>query len=160
MSQSKVVARSDADSYWQPVPANGYIDILLKGTDTASGRVSMGTQTVAPGSFVREHAHPTQEELIFVIEGEGIAELDGVEHPMTRGTLFYLAPRSRHKFTNTGVGDLTFTWTMVPSGLEEFFPAVGRARKAGDPAPAPFPRPADVKQIELGTVFVDLSTQK
>lgn len=155
--RSFVTDRRNTESWWQPVPANGHVDVLLKGTQTASGNVSMGTQTVAVGCFVREHAHPTQEELIFTIDGEGLAEIDGVEHAMRPGVLLYLAPQSRHKFTNTGKGELTFTWTMVPAGLEQFFPAIGRPRTQGESAPAPFPRPTDVKAIELGTVFVDLT---
>lgn len=41
----------------------------------------------------------------------------------------------------------------MPGGLEDFFAAIGRERKAGEPAPEPFPRPADVEAIEKRTVF-------
>jgi hypothetical protein len=41
----------------------------------------------------------------------------------------------------------------VPNGLEDFFRLIGRDRLKGEPAPAPFPRPENVLQIERDTVF-------
>jgi quercetin dioxygenase-like cupin family protein len=154
------VQPGEGRSYWQPVPANGYTTVMLSGEQTVSGNVSMGTQTVAAGGFVREHAHPAQEELIYVLEGSGIALIQDVEHPMVQGALFYFGPNTRHKFTNTGATPLTFAWTMLPAGLEKFFASIGRTRSEGEAAPQPFPRPADVGAIELGTVFADLDALK
>lgn len=154
------IHRDDAKSYWQPVPANGYSTVMLRAEDTASGKVAMGTQTVAPDSYVREHAHPEQEELIFVLEGEGIATVEGKEMPMRPGQLIYLGPNARHTFRNTTDRPLTFAWTMVPAGLEKFFAAIGREKQPGEAAPAPFARPADIKSIEMGTVFADLSKRE
>jgi hypothetical protein len=37
---------------------------------------------------------------------------------------------------------------ITPPGLEDFFKAIGRPRTPGEPAPAPFARPADVVAIE------------
>lgn len=151
------VQPGQAASYWQPVPANGYATVLLRAEQTASGNVAMGTQTIAPGCFVREHAHTDQEELIFVLSGSGIAVVQDVDHPMVPGALFYLGPTARHKFVNTGTEPLTFAWTILPGGLEKFFAAIGRPRQEGEPAPAPFPRPEDVQAIERGTGFASLA---
>jgi hypothetical protein len=41
-------------------------------------------------------------------------------------------------------------WLITPHGLEDFFKAVGRPRRAGQPAPEPFARPTDVVAIERG----------
>ncbi len=155
-----VVQPGESRSFWQPMPANGYTNVMLAGNQTVSGNVSMGTQTIAVGGFVREHAHPAQEELIFVLAGAGVALVQDVEYPMVPGALFYLGPNARHKFVNTGTVPLTFTWTMLPAGLEKFFEAIGQARREGEPAPAPFPRPTDVTAIELGTVFADVDALK
>ena len=56
-------------------------------------------------------------------------------------------------------GDLSFrastmeatdshAWITSPPGLENFFREIGRPRVAGEEAPAPFQRPADVVAIE------------
>ncbi len=73
-----VVQPGEGESHWQPVPANGHIEVLV-----APDRVGMeqkfafGTQSVAPGGHVREHAHDRNEELIHVLSGSGRAVLDG-----------------------------------------------------------------------------------
>ena len=146
--------QGQAESYWQPVPANGHVEILLAPHLTAMAQpFSMGTQTVAPGSFVREHAHDRNQEVIYVLSGQGTAVLEDREEPMTPGKLFYLGLNRQHKFINTGAGDLIFLWVMVPAGLEGFFKGIGQPRQAGDPTPPNFPRPDNILEIEAQTVF-------
>jgi hypothetical protein len=45
------------------------------------------------------------------------------------------------------------TWTYLPPGLDDFFAAIGRPRRPGEPAPEPFERPADVQAIEARTGY-------
>lgn len=113
----------------------------------------MGTQTVAPGGFVREHAHDRIEEVIYVLSGQGTALIEDAEHPMVPGTTFFLGRHRRHKFINTGAENLVFMWIVVPNGLEAFFAGIGRPKTEGAPDPTPFPRPADTLAIEARTVF-------
>lgn len=153
---ARFVARQPeaAPSFWQPVPANGFVRCLLDAASTGSETpFAMGTQTVAPGCHVREHLHDANEEVIFVLEGEGEARTAGEVHPMRAGTIFFF-PRDRpHAFHNTGPGPMTFAWIIMPGGLETFFARIGRPRTAGEPAPEPFARPENIRQIEAETVF-------
>jgi hypothetical protein len=48
---------------------------------------------------------------------------------------------------------LTFVWYFMPGGLDDFFEQIGRPRQPGEPAPAPFPRPDNIAEIEARTVF-------
>ena len=153
MAKSRVIQPDEGQSFWQPVPANGHVEIKVEGGQDGMSDFDCGVQEVAPGSFVREHAHDQNEELIFVYEGAGEAEVDGEAHAMRPGTMFYLAPDSRHLFRNTGDGPMRFFWCLLPGGLAPFFQAIGRARVAGEAAPAPFPRPENVAQIEKNSVF-------
>ncbi|MBO1027165.1 cupin domain-containing protein [Ochrobactrum sp. SD129] len=149
-----IVQPGSAESYWQPVPANGSIDVIF-----APHRVPMehpigfGTQTVPPGGYVREHAHDQNEEVIFVVSGNGRAVIDGESHAMNPGSAFFIGKNRRHMFINEGETDIVWTWLIVPNGLEDFFRLIGRDRLKGEPAPAPFPRPENVLQIERDTVF-------
>ena len=148
------VQPGEAESYWQPVPANGFVEVHVSRHRNATHTpFESGVQEVAPGGRVREHAHDPHEELILVIEGEGRAVIDGTEHPMRSGTTLYLAPNARHTFLNDGDGPLRFFWVLMPGGLSDFFAAIGRERTAGTAAPSPFPRPDDVASIERQTVF-------
>jgi mannose-6-phosphate isomerase-like protein (cupin superfamily) len=155
---SIVVQPNEAESYWQPVPANGFVEVhVSRHRHQTMTPFESGIQEVASGCFVREHAHDPHEELILVIDGEGVAMIDDEEHPMRPGTTLYLAPTHTHKFTNTGSGPLRFFWVLMPGGLSDFFSAIGRPRQQGDPVPGPFPRPDNVAQIEADTVYMKLN---
>ncbi len=148
------VSAGDERSYWQPKPANGYVTVKLTPQDTGSDSVAMGIQSVAPGGFVREHSHSSQEEIIHVLAGRGTAVIDGERHRMMPGTVLFLPRNVRHSFINESDAELAFAWTIMPGhGLHEFFAAIGRPRHAGEPAPAPFERPSDVEKIEARTGF-------
>jgi mannose-6-phosphate isomerase-like protein (cupin superfamily) len=149
-----VVQPGEAASYWQPVPANGFIEVIV-----APGRVAMdhpigvGTQFVPAGSHVREHSHDRNEEVIHVLKGRGRAVIDGVDHPLVPGTTLFLGKHRRHMLVNDGDEDMQWIWLLVPNGLEDFFREIGRPRGPGEAAPAPFPRPDNVLEIERRTVF-------
>lgn len=153
MAKSRVVQPDEGKSFWQPVPANGHVEVKVVGGADGMSNFDCGVQEVAPGSYVRQHAHDRNEELIFVFAGGGEAEVDGETHAMRPGTVFYLAKDSQHLFRNTGEEPMRFFWTLMPGGLAPFFEAIGRPRDANSPAPSPFPRPDDVKAIEQNTVF-------
>lgn len=149
-----VASAAEERSYWQPKPANGYVTIKLAPEDTGSDTASMGVQSVAPGGFVREHAHTDQDEIICVLKGRGTAIIDGTRHAMSPGAAFFLPRTARHTFINDGDDDLLFTWTIMPGhGLLEFFSSIGKPRRPGDRPPEPFERPGDVAAIEARTGF-------
>lgn len=150
----RVVQPETAEKHWQPVPANGLIEVHLAPDLVAMEHpLGFGRQRVPPGSYVREHSHDRNEEVIHCTEGSGTAMLDGVAHRMVPGTTIFLGRNRRHLFLNDGAVDLVFVWLIVPNGLETFFRAIGRPVVAGAPDPTPFPRPADVLAIEARTVF-------
>lgn len=149
-------------SFWQPVPANGFVRCLLESAEVGADHpFSIGTQTIAPGGcHVRTHAHDRHEEVIFFLDGRGRIEIDDAATvaQAEAGTLVYLGRNRRHSFINDSNDPLTFLWILMPSGIEEFFKRIGRQRQPGDAAPSPFPRPENVAQIEAETVFA--SSQK
>jgi quercetin dioxygenase-like cupin family protein len=143
-----VVQLGEGPSYWQPVPANGHADPALTPAVTGFETLSMGYQTIAPGGRVREHSHGDQVELQICFRGRGRVVVDGVSHPLAPGTACFLGYDVKHEIVNEGDDDLVMLWVITPPGLEDFFKAIGRPRAAGEPAPQPFARPADVVAIE------------
>src|SRR5579872_4966830 len=137
-----VLQPEDGDSYWQPLPANGYTTSKLTARNWA-GAVSCGIQVVAPQSFVRSHSHDRHHEIICVWSGVGIAVVAGKEHAMQPGTVIGLPPYTEHTFINDAATELKFFWLIEPHGLEDFFKAIGRPKISAQ-APVPFPRPDDV----------------
>ncbi len=103
-------AQGEEVSYWQPVPANGHIDVIFAPHLVADEfPIGFGTQTVPPGGYVREHAHDRNEEVIFVIRGKGRAVVDGVSHEMQPGSAFFIGRNRRHMFINEGTEDILWT---------------------------------------------------
>lgn len=144
-----VMQPEDGPSYWQPVPANGHADPKLYPARTGFPGLSMGFQTIAPGSRVREHSHGDQIELQICFRGKGRVVVDGQSHPLVPGTSCFLGYDVKHELINESAqDDLVMLWVITPHGLEHFFEAIGRPRSPGDPTPAPFERPTDVIAIE------------
>ncbi len=147
----------EGESFWQPVPANGYAEVRVSKRDSPKIQgFSSGIQVIAPGCHIREHQHGAEQELLFFFEGTGKILVNGVEHPVRPGTTAYLGPWNRHKIVNDSQADLKMLWVLMPGGLEDFFQAIGRPRTPGAPAPAPFPRPENVEEIERATVYAGL----
>lgn len=154
LGEAKVLGPQEGETHWQPVPANGYVRNLFSDVTVKShARFSMGTQTVAPGCFIREHTHDRNEEIIFVVSGRGFVRLDGEDIPIEPGSAVFLGLNRKHKFINPGPEPLTFVWYFTPGGLDAFFAEIGRPRDPGEPAPEPFARPDNVAEIEKRTVF-------
>ena len=150
----RVVQPGEGQDFWQPVPANGFVSVhVAPALVRMESPLAVGTQTVPPGCYIREHVHDRNEEIIHVIAGSGKVRLDGVMHDLQPGATIFIGKNRPHMFTNDGEADLTFLWIMTPNGLETFFERIGRPKQPGEPAPAPFPRPADVLAIEQATVF-------
>jgi quercetin dioxygenase-like cupin family protein len=156
---ARVVGDGEGKSWWQPVPANGHAEVILSSTELGSvHQFSMGRQLVPPGCRVRLHAHDRAEELFYVLNGTGVAEIDGQPHRLSPGVSLYFGHNRQHTIINDGNEDLQWLWVFMPGRLEEFFAAIGREGKPGEPAPEPFARPADVREIEKRTVFADITT--
>ncbi|MCB2052835.1 MAG: cupin domain-containing protein [Geminicoccaceae bacterium] len=151
---ARLLGPEEGAGFWQPVPANGHVRTLFSDTTVRSdARFAMGTQTVAPGCFIREHTHDRNEEIIYVVSGRGHLRLDGEERAIEPGSAVFIGRDRRHGFVASGREPLTFVWYFMPGGLDAFFAAIGRPRTPGEPAPEPFPRPENVAEIERRTVF-------
>jgi mannose-6-phosphate isomerase-like protein (cupin superfamily) len=153
-SRFLIVRPGAEESYWQPVPANGYASVHVAPHLVSMQRpFSAGTQTVPPGGFVRLHAHAESEEVLHFIRGQGKAVVEGRDYQIEPGMTIFLGPQQSHTLINDGSEDLHWVWFFIPSGLEAFFKAIGRQRTPGDVAPEMFARPEDVCAIEASTGF-------
>lgn len=152
-----LVAPGAGEAHWQPQPANGWIEILSSpGMAGAPPGCSAGLQELLPLGKIREHAHPAQTELFWVVEGQALARLDGTIRRLSKGAFLACPPHVRHGFINDGAGPYRFLWVLLPAGLEEFFRGIGRPRLSVGDDPTPYPRPAAAGAIELATVFETL----
>lgn len=55
-----------------------------------------------PGCEIDSHSHPAGMEAMYCMAGEGVAEIDGVEHEFVPGSMIVAPPGIQHKIKNTG----------------------------------------------------------
>src|SRR6266540_749866 len=70
---------------------------------------------VIPPGKAPDHSH-IYDEVIYVIEGDGIFHVDGTELPMHPGTCIHLPPRVLHCLENRGDRDLRVLGVFYPAG--------------------------------------------
>lgn len=149
-----VLRPEEGKNFWQPVPANGHISVrIAPSVVNVETAFSLGTQTLPPGGYVREHTHPKHDEVLHFISGRGKAVIDGQEYVAEPGVTIFVGRNRRHMFINTGPDELHWLWFIQPNGLEDFFEEIGRPMLAGSTAPEPFARPENVLEIERRTAF-------
>ena len=61
------------------------------------------------------HSHP-YDEVGYVVEGQGIAHMDGEETPLRAGSCFHLPPGKVHCIENSGPGPMRIMGVFHPAG--------------------------------------------
>lgn len=100
----------------------GDVCIKLSSATVGSEAMAVGTQQVKVGTGIPEHRHPATDETFLVVDGTGIALLDGAPHDITAGAWIYIPRGTWHAFTNPDA-ELRLLWTVSPAGLDAFFRA-------------------------------------
>jgi mannose-6-phosphate isomerase-like protein (cupin superfamily) len=70
---------------------------------------------VIPPSRAPDHHH-TYDEVVYVIEGEGVYHIGGSDTPLSAGTCIHLPPLVRHCLENTGPENMRVLGVFHPSG--------------------------------------------
>jgi quercetin dioxygenase-like cupin family protein len=85
-----------------------------------SRNFSMNVVTIKPGSTVNPaHSHPSNEEVIYIISGEGNAFIDGKVFEIHEGTAVLFSENSIHMLRNTGKVDMKVACFFTPPATLE-----------------------------------------
>ena len=106
---------------WQQFPGHfgGALSKALVGPDNSgSSLLDFRISRYAPNAYVQEHVHKVQEQVYYVLEGEGVLTLDKERHLMRPHDYVYVPPGVRHSFTNTGTAGLVFLVVTTPADDE------------------------------------------
>jgi quercetin dioxygenase-like cupin family protein len=106
---------------WQEFPGHfgGALSKALVGpANSGSRRIDFRISRYAPSAYVQEHVHKVQEQIYYVLEGEGILTLNEERHLMRAHDYVYVPPGVRHSFTNTGLNGLVFLVVTTPADDE------------------------------------------
>jgi quercetin dioxygenase-like cupin family protein len=101
---------------WKEFP--GHFGGALSKVLALSDRVDFRISRYAPNAYVQEHSHKIQEQIYYVLEGEGILTVGKEEHLMRPHDYVYLPPGVPHSFTNTGLSGLVFLVVTTPADDE------------------------------------------
>jgi mannose-6-phosphate isomerase-like protein (cupin superfamily) len=149
-----VLGPDDGESLWQPLPSRGYITNKINPYTSPYDSFSAGIQVLEPGAHIRRHAHERSHELLFCFRGSGTAEVDGKTHELREESMMLIGRGLQHKVTNTGKEQMRLLWLISPPGLEDWFRALGRPRKAGETNAPVFDRPDNIAQIQAQQRFI------
>lgn len=100
----------------------GWRDRLISREDADAGAAAWVHAVDIDGA--KEHYHKRGTELDYVLEGEGVVALDGVEHPVRKGPLVHLPPgvvhgaRGRMRVLVVGIPEISGAGLFFPGGQE------------------------------------------
>lgn len=116
-TRGQALLESMANLPWQEFPGHfgGALSKALAGPDnTGSRRLDFRISHYAPAAYVGEHVHRVQEQVYYVLEGQGVLTLDDAPHLLHPHDYVYIPPGIRHSFTNTGLSGLVFLVITTP----------------------------------------------
>ena len=107
---------------WKEFPGHfgGALSKALVGHENSgSSRIDFRISRYAPAAYVGEHVHKVQEQIYYVLEGEGVLTLGKDSHLMRPHDYVYVPPGVHHSFTNTGIAGLVFLVVTTPADDDE-----------------------------------------
>ena len=106
-----------ANVAWREYPGHfgGALSKALVGPENSGSRLlDFRISRYAPNAYVQEHVHKVQEQVYYVLEGEGVLTVGERRHLMRPHDYVYLPPGVPHSFTNTGTSGLVFLVVTTP----------------------------------------------
>ena len=100
----------------------GWRDRLISREDSGAGAAAWAHAVDIEGA--KEHYHKRGTELYYVLDGEGSVVLDGVEHPVRKGSLVHIPPgvvhgaRGRMRVLVVGIPDISDDDLFFPESSE------------------------------------------
>ena len=93
---------------------------LLSGDRTPTAQMTLGVTEVGPGQPNPFHPHRhTQAEIYYVIAGEGIVTIDGVEYPLRAGSSVFIPGNVWHGARNTGGDVLRLVYVLAADSFSD-----------------------------------------
>ena len=87
-----------------------------------------GITEFAPGAAIQLHTHNC-EESVMVLEGDAVAEIDGVEHRMGAGDTTWVPADVPHRFVNVSdTAPMRIFWTYASMNATRTIVATGDTR--------------------------------
>ncbi len=124
---------------------------LATGAET-DGRYTIFEAIVPPGGGAPHHLHTREDETFYVLEGQLTLKIGDETLVAGPGTFVNLPIGNPHSFRNESDETARVLISFTPSGLEDFFFAIGQRVVYGELPPKPTPEEIG-KMIELAPSY-------
>ncbi len=91
--------------------------MISKGRTNSDGIVA-GVFELDPGNTLLRHSH-AEPEVYYILEGEGVLEIDDETHTATSETAVFIPGDAVHSIRNSGKGALKVFYTFPANSFEE-----------------------------------------
>ena len=102
----------------------GITSTPLVGEPIGANRFCSGITTFPPGAAIPLHTHNTDEQ-ITVLEGEGLAEIEGKQTPVKPYDTTFIGAGVVHRFINTGQGQMRIMWVYASTQVTRTYVETG-----------------------------------
>ncbi len=116
-SKAAALIRNINEVPWDELPGHigGALSKLLVRPEVCrSKKLDHRISCYQPRAYVAKHTHAVQEQIYHVLEGEGLAELDGRRQVVRKHDVVFVPPGVSHALHNTGLTDLVFLVITSP----------------------------------------------
>ncbi len=97
-------------------------DMVLKARgEQTEGTLSAFENVIAPGDGPPLHTHASEDESLYVLEGEFRFKLGDEIHAAPAGSFVFIPRDTPHAWQNVGDGSARMLGFFTPSGMERFF---------------------------------------
>jgi mannose-6-phosphate isomerase-like protein (cupin superfamily) len=100
--------------------STGVFILKVDGQNGGSPDLVMGYENVVPGRTIMPHRHLVADEIIFVHEGSGVAEVGELKKPFGPGATIYIPKNVRVSVHNTGPVPLAIAFFFSKPGFEAY----------------------------------------
>ena len=113
MSSPLVVHERDVapESWSDPVRGEVGFRTLFGAGELATDALTLGITELAPGGWLGLHRH-APAEVYYVLQGEAVVTLSGVEHVVTAGSAVFIPGGAEHGIRNVGQGVVRFVYAF------------------------------------------------
>ena len=91
---------------------------LFSAGTTETRSLTAGVADLESGHWLGLHRH-TPAEVYYVVAGDGIVSLDGVEHSVSAGTAVFIPGNAEHGIRNTGPAPLRFFYAFAVDSFDD-----------------------------------------
>jgi len=112
----KATIRKGVEVLWEEPPAHfdAFSKMLVRPENADTSRFDFRISSYQPKGFVAPHSHAIQEQIYYILEGEGLMEIDGERTVVQPWTVIHIPPGVTHAIYNTGMVDLKFIVVTTP----------------------------------------------